>query len=167
MTDVITTQRLVLRRFRRGDAAELVDLLNNLEVVRWLTRVPYPYRLDHALDFIENVATRDLNACAILKDQKLVGTISVGEELGYWIGQPYWNRGYVTEAARAMVARYFESQDADLPSGYHLGNERSCAVLTNLGFRPTGRRCALSEPLQRDVIIQNMVLTRACWEAAQ
>ncbi|WP_372573956.1 GNAT family N-acetyltransferase [Ruegeria jejuensis] len=165
MTDVITTRRLVLRRFRRGDADALVDLLNNLNVVRWLTRVPYPYRLDHAYDFIENLASRELNAFAILKDQQLVGAISVGQELGYWIGQPYWNRGYVTEAARAMIPRYFERHDADLPSGYHLGNERSSAVLGKLGFLLAGQRRAVSEALQREVTIQNMVLTRARWEA--
>ncbi|WP_171129457.1 MULTISPECIES: GNAT family N-acetyltransferase [unclassified Ruegeria] len=166
MTEVIKTQRLVLRRFRREDASRLVDLLNDLDLVRWLTVVPYPYDTDHAIDFINNIAGPS-DAFAITLDNNLIGCISLGNQMGYWIEKGSWGHGYVTEAAQAMTARHFRTDCEDIDSGYHLGNERSKAVLSKIGFRPTGRRPAKVVSADEDVIIQEMALSRADWEAAQ
>ena len=45
----------------------------------------------------------------------LIGTIGLGlrqeddcGELGYWIGVPYWNQGYCTEAAQALIRYAFD-----------------------------------------------------------
>ena len=166
MTEVIHTKRLVLRRFRRKDSARLVALLNDMDVVRWLTVVPYPYKTEHAVEFIDEIAGRS-DAFAITKDGDLIGCISLGDQLGYWIEKNSWGQGYVSEAARAMTARYFRTGHEDLDSGYHLGNERSKAVLSKMGFRPTGRRSAKVASTNEDVIIQEMSLSRADWEVAQ
>ena len=167
MTEVIKTKRLVLRRFRSGDAGDLVALLNDFEVVRWLTRVPYPYDLAHAHVFIDSIAEQSADAFAVCKDANIVGTVSTGETLGYWIGQPFWGNGYATEAARAMIRRFFAHRDENLSSCYHIGNARSCAVLTKLGFQPTDRQKAFSLSMGREVTMQDMTLTRSHWKAIQ
>ncbi|MFA3915625.1 GNAT family N-acetyltransferase [Ruegeria hyattellae] len=167
MTDVITTQRLVLRRFRRGDAGELVDLLNNLEVARWINNAPHPFTPHNAEDFICNLAVQEYNAWAITKDQRLIGMVSAGDELGYWLGQSFWGQGYATEAARAMTARHFDPDKSELRSSYHLGNKASCKVLSKLGFEPTTRREKKVRATGITVTLQNMVLTRSRWEALQ
>ena len=166
MTEVIHTERLVLRRFRREDSARLVALLNDLDVVRWLTVVPYPYETEHAIDFIDNMAGPS-DAFAITKDGDLIGCISLGDQLGYWIEQGSWGQGYVTEAARAMTARHFRTAHKCVASGYHLGNDRSRAVLSKIGFRPTGQRPAKVASTNEDVIIQEMTLSRTDWEEVQ
>ena len=166
MTDEIKTKRLVLRRFRREDSVPLIALLNDFEVARWLTVVPHPYGSDHAVDFIATMA-EEQDAFAITRDGDLIGCISTGSQLGYWVARPFWGQGYVTEAARAMIARYFGMGRKQLSSGYHLGNERSKAVLAKLGFQPAGQHRARVRSTNEDVIIEDVLLKRAGWEAVQ
>ena len=167
MTEVIKTERLVLRRFRREDASRLITLLSDLDVVRWLTVVPYPYEAVDAAEFIDRMAD-DGDAFAITRDDMLIGCISTGNQLGYWVEKPSWGQGYVTEAARAMITRYFASADRQvLTSGYHQGNDRSQAVLTKLGFEPNGQHRAVVRSTDEDVIIHDVILKRDIWEARQ
>ncbi|MEX0279437.1 MAG: hypothetical protein AB3N19_18110 [Ruegeria sp.] len=66
-----------------------------------------------------------------------------------------------------MINRFFGSDAQVLTSGYHLGNARSKAVLTKLGFVPSGKREAKSHATDETVTIQEMVLNRTGWEALQ
>ncbi|MBO9445090.1 GNAT family N-acetyltransferase [Ruegeria sp. R14_0] len=166
MTEVIKTERLVLRRFRREDSSRLVTLLNELDVVRWLTVVPYPYDTAHSAEFIDSMSY-DQDAFAITNEGVLIGCVSTGSQLGYWIGKGSWGQGFVTEACRAMLDRFFRSDRDELSSGYHLGNDRSKAVLSNLGFKPSGQHAATVRSTNEDVTIQDMLLTRRDWEATQ
>ncbi len=165
MTEVIQTERLVLRRFRREDSSRLVTLLNDLDVARWLTRVPHPYEAEHSVEFLDAMADEQ-DAFAITKDSSLIGCVSTGNQLGYWVEKTSWGQGYVTEAAHAMITRIFQSDRQELTSGYHLGNERSKAVLSKFGFKPDGQHIATSRSTNEIVTIQDMVLTRSSWEAA-
>ena len=166
MTEVIKTERLVLRRFRREDASRLVTLLNDLDVVRWLTVVPYPYEVAHAAEFIDRMADDD-DAFAITRNDMLIGCISTGNQLGYWVEKPSWGQGYVTEAAQAIIARHFQADRRVLTSGYHQGNARSQAVLSKLGFEPNGQHRAAVRSTHEDVIIHDVILKRDIWEARQ
>ncbi|MDP5216196.1 GNAT family N-acetyltransferase [Ruegeria sp. 2205SS24-7] len=167
MTDVIKTERLVLRRFRRGDAGDVVALANDLEVARWLSEMPHPYTHDHAVAFLENFACATPTCFAMTKDYELIGCILTDRHLGYWIGRPFWGQGHASEAARAMVDWHFNAGGNDLPSAYHLGNDRSGAVLTKLGFRPTDQRRITVVSTGTDVTVQDMMLSRDDWEALQ
>ncbi|WP_158541326.1 GNAT family N-acetyltransferase [Ruegeria sp. A3M17] len=166
MTEVIKTERLVLRRFRREDSSRLVTLLNDLDVVRWLTVVPHPYEAAHATDFVDAMAAKH-DAFAITREENVIGCISTGSQLGYWVAKASWGRGYVTEASRAMISRFFRSDRQELTSGYHMGNERSKAVLSKLGFKPGGRHRATARSTNEDVTIQDVLLRRADWKAMQ
>ena len=168
MSEAIKTERLELRRWSDEDAGALVPLIDNLKVSRWLTRVPYPYTIEDARDFISR--HRDQGAgdvFAVLHEGAIIGCCSVGGELGYWLGEPYWGKGYATEAARVLVARHFTRTDAPLDSGYFSANAASKSVLTKLGFEPTRTETAICLASGEDVTIQKVTLTNSCWSALQ
>lgn len=141
----IQTPRLVLRAPMRADAHDLVALADNIEIASRLARLPHPYRLDHALTFIEDIATGPTERpYAITLDDRLIGVIGLMfyesvPEIGYWLGQPHWGKGYVTEAGLALLAaadatgRFSRYQARALTS-----NEGSRNVLEKLGFMVTG-----------------------------
>ncbi|MBD3663233.1 GNAT family N-acetyltransferase [Sulfitobacter aestuariivivens] len=164
MTETIHTRRLTLRPIAPDDAPQITALIGDYDVARWLTLVPHPYALSDAQTFISNI--RNLGQhWAIVADASLIGVVSIRSELGYWLGKPYWGRGYMTEAASAVVSDHFDETSAPLNSGFHLGNAASAQVLRKLGFVAGGTRTAFSSASKEEVTIQEMTLTRADWQA--
>jgi RimJ/RimL family protein N-acetyltransferase len=126
-TGTIGTERLVLRPLRPSDADTLFTLFSNWEVIRWLSTPPWPYTPDDARAFIGaeiDLSARERNYFAITLNDSLIGGIDARSAnrasapvrspiLGYWLGQPYWGRGYMTEAALAFVRFFFASAPVD------------------------------------------------------
>ena len=164
MQSSIQTNRLVLRPHRASDAAALVALIGSESVSRWLPRVPHPYTVADAEAFMSRERRED-EALAITLDDKLIGGCGIYEELGYWLGEPFWGHGYATEAATALVDRYFAHTQDNLMSGHRTGNSASRRVLTRLGFSDTECQLRYSETDKADVEIQRMVLTADSWGA--
>ena len=163
-TPILETQRLTLRPITLFDAADINAALNQPDVPGWLTNVPYPYTLSDAEDFIRDIAQDpDDPHWAIDAGAGLIGVISIGRELGYWLNADHHGKGYMTEAARAVVTYHFTQTDADLHSGYHLGNAASCNVLTKLGFVDTIVEEQIKVATGKPVNIQRMVLTKDSW----
>ena len=81
------------------------------------------------------------------EDSALLGTISLGisaehrrAELGYWIGKPYWNNGYASEAARAVLAYAFNTLGLNRVFAHHFsGNPSSGRVMEKIGMTCEGR----------------------------
>lgn len=164
MSNCIHTDRLVLRPFQDADAVRVAELIGNLAVSRWLTRVPHPYSAQDALSFFARHAGDDL-VFAATQAGDLVGCCSIEQELGYWLGEPFWGKGYASEAATALVDRYFEATSDPLQSGYILGNSASAGVLSKLGFRPTRREEVTCLALNAAVTVQKMTLSQSTWQA--
>ncbi len=164
MADCITTKRLTLRRFRPADAAQVADLVGDYEVARWLVRVPHPYAVADAHSFITTHAPTAKGIYAVTLADQVIGSCSIEDELGFWLGQPFWGAGYATEAARAVIAQYFDQSDADLVSGYVIGNDASSNVLQKLGFERGNIVEQTSLSAQEPVHIQKMVLCKADWD---
>ena len=59
MTDIFTTKRLQLRQLHPSDADQVTDLVSDIDVARWLTRVPHPYTRKDADDFLRKIAPDD------------------------------------------------------------------------------------------------------------
>lgn len=122
-----------------------------------MTRMPDPYPEDGAATWIEQVRPLhergEMFAFAIVRgDGQLVGMIGLmgpgesGAEMGYWIGAPYWNRGYATEAVRQMVSLAFDEIGVERVYATPLErNVASCRVLEKNGFR-LARRYPNVEP---------------------
>ncbi|MEO1640618.1 MAG: GNAT family N-acetyltransferase [Pseudomonadota bacterium] len=164
----LRTARLLLRALRPSDAPAITAALNNYEVSKWLTMVPYPYTLADAEWFIAENAKGRFRARLIWAGDRLVGTIGLENELGYWLAQDAWGQGYATEAAQAVLAHHFASTDADLVNSSHfVENTASRNVLTKLGFVDVGAHVHFSNARQADVPGRSMQLTRKGWEAIQ
>ena len=165
MKTLITTKRLTLRPLYSDDAADISALIGGYDVARWLTMVPHPYQPADALEFIDGLQAGE-NVWAITTDGPSIGVVSIKPELGYWLGKPFWGKGIMSEAARAVVAAYFDTTEETLNSGYHLGNAGSANVLSKLGFVLGGTRTAFAKSTQSEVTIQEMALTHDAWRAA-
>lgn len=163
MSHQLTTHRLILRPFVLQYAAAVAALVGDYDVVRWLTRAPYPYAEADAVEFIRRHADSK-GVLAITSEGTVIGTMSIGEELGYWVGKPYWGKGFATEAATAKVADHFTSGHDVLHSGHLIANAASRRVLCKLGFSDTRVEDAPSLSLGCSVKIQRMQLDRATWE---
>lgn len=129
----LETARLRLRPVSLDDQAAVLSGLNDFGVSGWLARVPYPYTRDDFIAFLEGVA-RAGESFAIDDDDGFAGVITKGSELGYWLTPRAQGRGYATEAARAVLAAWFEAGGGDVVSGYFEDNLRSARVLGKLGF---------------------------------
>jgi RimJ/RimL family protein N-acetyltransferase len=80
-------------------------------------------------------------------------------ELGYWIGVPFWGRGYATEAARAAVAFGFETLRLNRIYAHHFaGNTASQRVLEKIGMRHEGRSRQHIQKWDRFVDLENYAL---------
>lgn len=143
------TERLLLRPAWPEDWEMILWGIGDECVVRNLARAPWPYLPEHAREFARRGQDPRYPSFLLTlpEDQgsRLVGCAGLGEsrgkgdaEIGYWIAQPYWGRGYATEGARGVleVARLLGHRRIE--GGHHLDNPASGKVLRKLGFQPTG-----------------------------
>ena len=109
-------KRCSVRTYRPDDAASLAANANNRKV--WLNlrdRFPHPFTETNGAEWISHVlSTPGSQNFAIAVDDKAVGGIGlhlgtdverISAELGYWLGEPYWGRGIVSEAV-ALITKY-------------------------------------------------------------
>ncbi|WP_417309508.1 GNAT family N-acetyltransferase [Devosia sp.] len=142
----INTPRLVLRAPIRGDVPDLVALANNKAIAAKLSRLPSPYTRADGVAFVEIFAQRaDQRPYAITLGDRMIGvvglTLSSDEpaELGYWLGEPYWGKGYMSEAVKALLTAAFETKlFPELQARALADNAGSLRVLEKSGFVRTG-----------------------------
>lgn len=147
----IETKRLLLRPPQPGDAAEVQRLAGDFRIADVSSSIPHPYPPELAQRWIEQCAQEwsiGASACFIVTESAsgvLVGSISLkdiarGEaEVGYWIGVPYWSRGYASEACNALVDFAFRTLRLRRLHASHLArNPQSGRVLFKAGFRHLG-----------------------------
>jgi RimJ/RimL family protein N-acetyltransferase len=143
----IATRRLVLRAPIRGDVPDMVRLADNREIASRLATLPSPYTRADAVGFIEIIAQRpDERPYAITLDERLIGVIGFSfvagkpPELGYWLGQPHWGKGYMTEAARGLIeAAHGTGSFATIVAQALADNGASIHVLEKAGFKRSGK----------------------------
>ncbi len=148
----IETPRLVLRRFDASDALDVQRLAGDRAIADTTLHVPHPYADGMAQAWIASHAPeREAGAAVTLAimlraDQELIGAIGLRlvagcnkGELGYWVGKPYWNMGYATEAAAAIVAYGFGELGLNRISATHFArNAASGRVMQKIGMQLEG-----------------------------
>ena len=160
------TRRLHLRPLTASDEAEVVRQLGDLAVSRWLTVVPHPYTVNDFRDFLGFLQEDPREGWAIIAPEGLVGVAGCTHRLGYWLGRAHHGKGYMSEAARALVDDHFTRGAERLLSGHFPDNASSARVLEKLGFVPTGEEVRTNSIAQgADVTLKNVILTRQSWEA--
>lgn len=167
---VLETARLTLRAPRREDAKAISVLANEFRVAANTARLPHPYRLADAEEFVASVNSRDGEASfVVMRDDRLIGACGInpreeGLELGYWFGVPYWGRGYATEAARALVDYAFGDTGCEtLLSGARVTNPASRRVLEKCAFQWTGVRLTRIRAINSAAPVDRFRLDRGLW----
>jgi RimJ/RimL family protein N-acetyltransferase len=167
---VLATARLVLRAPRRGDVNAIATLVNDRRIAANTARIPHPYAIEDAEQFIASVNKREGEACfAITLDGAPIGICSVdlredGPELGYWLGVAYWGRGFATEAVRALLDHAFgDLEHETLISGARVNNPASRRVLEKCGFQWTGVRLSRIRAINSAAPIDRFRLDRGLW----
>ncbi|NHT76188.1 GNAT family N-acetyltransferase [Rhizobiaceae bacterium CRRU44] len=143
---VIRTPRLTLRPHLLSDAEAVTASLTDFGVARMLLRVPQPYHLGDAREWLETEANAGTawNAAITETDDAHIGVVSIeklrnGWHLGYWLNRQAWGRGIMSEAAWALVAAFFRQRpDSTVLSGVFADNTASLKVQAKLGFAISG-----------------------------
>jgi RimJ/RimL family protein N-acetyltransferase len=143
----VETPRLSLRRLRMRDAEAVRALTDHPAVLNAVSFLARPFGIEAARTLL-GAAQDGTNAFMGIWERssgRLAGVVGLhlrgveAIEIGYWLGVEYHRRGYATEAAGAIVARF----ERVLPGRRFIAecrpeNEASWRVLTKLGFRDTG-----------------------------
>jgi ribosomal-protein-alanine N-acetyltransferase len=178
---VLTTPRLTLRPFEEADAAPLFEHARNPNVTRFTLWDHHKSIADTEM-FVRDYArlryaegTPEPYAITLAPDPRPVGACGcfwVSQpnrtmELGYWVAEPFWGRGIVVEACRALLAHVFPHyQPERMQARVIAGNDASRRVLEKLNFRHEGalRAALLRRGNFEDV--QMFSLLRTEWEQA-
>lgn len=143
---MINLSKCSLREFRYGDENSLQENANNTSVWNNLRNsFPNPFTINDAISWIRmNKDYQQPVNMAITVKNKVVGGIGIVQqsdiyqlnaEMGYWLGEPYWNRGIMTEAALAMVNYTFTNfKVLRIYAGVFEYNIASMRVLEKAGF---------------------------------
>jgi ribosomal-protein-alanine N-acetyltransferase len=138
----LETERLILRPPARADIPAIVKYAGDPRVALKMTRMPHPYHLGHAVEWLESIETDRENGDVVFgierkSDPGLIGIISLelradkcSADTGYWVGVPYWRNGYVTEALREVLRYAFEDRGLLYVGAWHMmGNPASGRVM--------------------------------------
>jgi len=174
---VLSTKRLIMRAPRENDIPALVQLADNLHVAQMLARMPHPYGEAEARAFIAMSELRKPGASYALTlagpnpdAGTFIGCAGLnvkerGLELGYWIGEPYWRRGFATEAAHALVDLAFRSTGIQvLHCSVRVINPSSRRVIHKCGFQYAGQGM-MNSLVAGQVPIERYRLDRKTWES--
>jgi RimJ/RimL family protein N-acetyltransferase len=125
---------------------DIQQLANNHAIaVNLRDAFPHPYKIEDAVSFLELVANGSLGyVFGIYQNDIFVGCCSlipqqdvyrINAEIGYWIGEPYWGKGYATEAVRLLIKFAFEELDLlRIYAKIYAYNTGSMKVLEKTGF---------------------------------
>ena len=140
---MLETERLQLRAFRPDDAAAFQALAGQWDVARMTSDIPHPLSLDDAAYWLLPAA--DEARFALLQDGAMIGGAGYflrqpgAAEFGFWLGRPYWGRGFATEAVKTVLAHALAHSSYPVFSSSHFtDNPASGRVLAKLGFEAVG-----------------------------
>jgi ribosomal-protein-alanine N-acetyltransferase len=115
----LETPRLILRYATIRDSKNIAEQINNLNVSRYLLVVPFPYKKKDAEDYIKHCEEKRKQkpqtgysfSIELKSEKKIIGGISLEDidyyqgtaDIGYWLGENYWRKGYGTESCKAIL----------------------------------------------------------------
>ena len=139
-----------IRHLQKSDVAALAEYANNRKIwdnVR--DYFPHPYTRENALEFVELFNQHETDhVFSILDDDLFVGVVGIHAlkdiyrntaEVGYWIGEPFWNKGYASMALHQAIRFAWEKTGfLRLEAGVFEHNVASMKVLEKCGFTKEG-----------------------------
>ena len=146
---MLTTERLILRRWEESDAEELYKYAKDPAVgppAGWQPHKSIEESREIITKFLSgpeayavclNEDGKPIGAIELMLKGSSVNTIEKGDEceLGYWIGKPFWGRGLIPEASHRLLRRAFDDLGMNkVWCGYYDGNLKSKRVQDKCGF---------------------------------
>ncbi len=176
---ILRTERLILRPWDMTDAESLYTYASDPEVGPPAGWNPHK-SVDESRWLIAHILSQEENyAVCLASDNRAIGSISLklcGHtdmtdredecELGYWIGKPFWGRGYIPEAARELLRHAFcDLHMTAVWCGYYDGNQKSKRVQEKCGFvyHHTTEDVHVSQ-MKETRVGHVSLLTREVWE---
>ncbi|MCU0490992.1 MAG: GNAT family N-acetyltransferase [Chloroflexaceae bacterium] len=164
---IIATSFGQIRPWHAGDATALVRYANNRNIWRNMRDgFPHPYTWEAARAFLTAVAAQSPTTFfAIATANEAIGGIGITihsdvhrltAELGYWLGEPFWGRGYITESIAAFTSYAFATFGlVRISAEPYATNQASARALEKAGYSYEGRlRCnVLKEGLILDQLL--------------
>ena len=165
----IETERLKLSHPKNSDLDKITEILNNEVYSKNTINIPYPYTKKSAefwLQLAENgIENQNQYIFVIhLKDNdEIIGGIDLGvnkrfnnAELGFWLDEKYWNKGYTTEAVKSIIQFGFKTLKLKRIFATHFDfNISSGKVLEKSGMKKEG---FLESYTCKDGVYQNHIL---------
>lgn len=144
----ITTARLLLGRISYRDIPKIIEYAGNRKVAETTLNIPHPYREEDAVFWINSAnsgfkgRTQYTFAVRRKDSEEFIGAIGLRlhveflrAELGYWIAEPFWNQGFATEAAGAVLEFGFKDLQLHKIYATHMvENPASGKVMTKNGM---------------------------------
>ena len=177
---ILETARLVLRPWAETDAESLYEYAKDPSIGPIAGWPPHK-SVAESLDVIKNVFNGpECYAICEKNSNKAIGAIELklnGHtdmttkddecELGYWLGKPFWGRGYVPEAGKVLLRRGFETLGMSIVwCGYYDGNFKSKRVQEKLGFTYHHTCTEVEVPLMNEIRVGHTnFMTKEAWEA--
>jgi [ribosomal protein S5]-alanine N-acetyltransferase len=156
---ILKTERLILSQLEEKDIPFIVEYLQHRIYSDLTSNIPYPYTESDAVFWLrmakEAFESNSGYTFAIRnKEGQLIGAIGLHDreddkaELGYWIGIPHWNKGYVTEAAKAIVQFGFKDLHYNKIFATHfLHNPASGKIMEKIGME---QEAILKQEVKKD-----------------
>jgi RimJ/RimL family protein N-acetyltransferase len=167
---VFETARLTLRAPRRDDASAIAALADDRRIAENTSRIPHPYGVGDAEQFIAAVNRHDAETCFVMTlDGAPIGACGLdprdqGPELGYWLGVSYWGRGYATETVRAVIDYAFgELGYRSLQAAARVSTPASRRVLEKCGFQWSGVQLCRIRAINSAAPVDRFRLDRGLW----
>ncbi len=149
---VLTTDRLILDEITVSDIPKIIEYAGSIKVAEMTLNIPHPYAEKDAVFWINSAnqgfkkKTQYTFAIRLSDSKEFIGGIGLKiharfnrGELGYWIAEPFWSKGYTTEAARAILKFGFEKLALHKILATHLvENPASGKVMINNGMIKEG-----------------------------
>lgn len=174
---VLLSQRLVLRAPHIEDIDALAHLANNAAIATMVARMPHPYTAKDAADFVRRTTIGEIGKCvyAITKAEngEFLGCCALEPnpvdettlEMGYWLGEPYWNKGYATEAVHALIDMAFRTREwvSRIDARCRVTNIASRRVIQKSGFQFQGTGMVGNLAMGGTVPVEWYRLDRKTW----
>jgi RimJ/RimL family protein N-acetyltransferase len=173
MNVTLETRRLILRPPVPADAEPIAQYLNNFAVSGNLSRVPFPYTVADAAAWLRtwraDAPAGETGFAIDLPGLGYIGQVGYhtdprGPILGYWLAEPLWGNGIMTEAVGAVIPWYFDNSDAPkILSGVFAFNGASLAIQKKFGFLETATNTLHCLARNQDLRHIETELTRTAW----
>jgi len=165
--DFLAGRTISLRQWQQCDLSSLLRIADNPRIAANMRNIfPHPYTREDGLEWLK-LATAELAGLnwAIVANDEVVGGIGLKPEsdinagtaeIGYWLGEPFWGRGFATDAVRTLSVHAFSQLSfRRLFATVFANNAPSCRVLEKAGYQREGllRRSAIKAGVIRDQIL--------------